>query len=172
MFLLSQILMLIAIFLDILSFQLQKRWQVLLVLSASTALTSIHFYLLDMYNAALLMAIASIRYSIFIKYQKKLLLVLFLVLTLVPALTQLKAFYEIYAIVGSSLLTIGAFFNRQSALRLIMMLGTLSWLIHNVYAGSPMAIALEAGFLLSNIVGFYRIKALSNKRCNEVESSI
>ncbi|QBG34343.1 YgjV family protein [Litorilituus sediminis] len=157
MFLLSQILMVIAISLDIVSFQLAKRWQVLLALSASTALTSIHFYLLDVYNAALLMAIASLRYAVFIKYQNKCLLILFLLLIIIPPLNQLAEYYELYAIVGSALLTLGAFFTEQKRLRIVMMFGTLSWLIHNIYVGSPMAIALESGFLLSNIIGFYRL---------------
>lgn len=150
--------MVVAVILDIVSFQLLKRWQVLMVLSASTALTSLHFYLLNANTAALLMAIASVRYAVFIKHQKKRLLVIFLALTVIPPLSQFSEMYELYAIIGSLLLTVGAFISNQAQLRLVMMLGTSCWLIHNVYVGSPMAIALETGFLLSNIIGFYRLK--------------
>ncbi|PCK32413.1 YgjV family protein [Pseudoalteromonas piscicida] len=164
MFLLSQILVALAVLLDLISFQFMQRKHVLLALSISTALTSVHFYLLDAIAGALLMAIASLRYLIFIKLQSKRLLIVFLLLSAVPPLTQLNANYELYAVFGSCLLTIGAFITAQIAFRFMMLLGTLCWLIHNYYVGSPMAVILEGTFLISNLLGLARIYIKTRQR--------
>ncbi|PHI38304.1 hypothetical protein CBQ28_04265 [Pseudoalteromonas sp. GCY] len=157
MFLLSQVLVTVAVLLDLASFQFMKRQQVLLALSLSTALTAIHFYLLDATAGALLMAVASLRYLVFIKSQSKRLLIGFLLLNTVPPLVHLNANYELYAVFGSVLLTLGAFIREQVVFRCVMMLGTVCWLIHNCYIGSPMAIVLESTFLVSNLIGLGRI---------------
>ena len=37
-----------------------------------------------------------------------------------------------------------------------MLIGTGLWLIHNILAGTPMAVLMEILFITSNLVGYYR----------------
>ena len=57
---------------------------------------------------------------------------------------------------GSLFGTAGTFCRDDKHLRQIMLIGTSLWLVHNILAKSPTAVVMEALFITSNLVGYYR----------------
>ncbi len=155
-FLLSQILVAIAICFDILSFQLKKRTQIVLCLSLAGIFISSHFVLLEKWTAAVLMMIAVTRYlSSYFTTSKKI-MGLFVSASFVSSALTFQGLLSIISCLGAVFQTLGAFCNEDKQLRQLMIIGTLFWLIHNIMAASPGAVVMEVLFLTSNLIGYYR----------------
>ncbi len=155
-FLLSQILVAIAICFDILSFQLKKRTHIVLCLSLAGIFISSHFLLLEKWTAAVLMMIAVTRYlSSYFTTSKKI-MGLFVSASFVSSVLTFQGLLSIISCMGSIFQTLGAFCNDDKQLRQLMIIGTLFWLIHNIMAASPGAVVMEVLFLTSNLIGYYR----------------
>ena len=152
----SQVLVAVAIVFDLLSFQFKDRKHVVTCLSVAGCLISTHFYLLDAITAACIMGIATFRYMTSYFTTHSYVRNLFLCLNVVSLIATYQSFTSIISFIGSSLQTIGAFSRNDREMRLIMMVGTLVWLVHNVVVNSPMAIVMEIVFLVSNLAAYYR----------------
>lgn len=155
-YVLSQVLIAIAIVFDLASFQFKKKEQVILCLFFSGVLIGTHFLLLEHYTAASLMLIAVLRYFVSLFSSSKKWLSFFLFSSFIATTLTFSGLLSVLSFIGSSLHSIGAFCKEDKTLRLVMMLGTLFWLVHNALANSFMAVIMEALFLGSNIVGYYR----------------
>lgn len=57
---------------------------------------------------------------------------------------------------GNCVQTHAAFNTSDRRMRLQMMLGSGLWIAHNVHIDAWVSVLAEAGFLLSNCVGYYR----------------
>ncbi len=155
-FILSQILVAIAICFDILSFQLKKRTHIVLCLSLAGIFISSHFLLLEKWTAAVLMMIAVTRYlSSYFTTSKKI-MGLFISASFVSSILTFQGILSVLSCMGSIFQTMGAFCNDDKQLRQLMIIGTLFWLIHNIMAASPGAVVMEVLFLTSNLIGYYR----------------
>ncbi|TKB50623.1 YgjV family protein [Ferrimonas sediminicola] len=155
-FLLSQLLVGVAILLDIASFQFRQRRHILLCLCVSTLLTALHFLLLHHWTAAGLMLLASSRFALSIRTTSPRWQWLFVVLGLGVMAATWGGLPSLLSGLGSTIQTIAAFRPCDRQLRLTMLLGISFWLAHNLLVGSPMAVAMESLFILSNLVGYWR----------------
>ncbi|WP_105190283.1 YgjV family protein [Pseudoalteromonas sp. T1lg48] len=158
-YLISQVLAAIAVALDLMSFQFYRRHYVLACLVVSTALTSIHYVLLQQPAGAALMALASIRYAISIRYQRRQLMRFFILCALTLGVLVMDSWWSLLAVAGSCLQTYAAFQGQQVRMRVSMLFGTCFWLAFAVIAGSPVAMVMEALFLTSNLIGLYRFRS-------------
>lgn len=52
--------------------------------------------------------------------------------------------------------SIASFCKEDKRLRQLMLIGTALWIIHNILAGSPGAVQMEALLISSNLVGYFR----------------
>ena len=155
-FIFSQILIAIAICVDILSFQFKEKNKILVCLVISTVLISCHFILLGHWTAALLGLISVARYLSGIFTTSKRVMWLFLIIILVTTISSFEGLLSILGGVGTCFTTIAAFRNDDKRLRQLMFIGTTIWIIHNYLAGSPGAVLMEIIFLGSNLVGYFR----------------
>jgi hypothetical protein len=90
-----------------------------------------------------------------IYWQSRRLLYSFLFLVVASTAGTYAGPLSLVAGAGSTLTTFASFRGNQQ-FRQISMLASMVWIVHNVLAGSPGAIALEVFFVLSNVVGYYR----------------
>jgi Bacterial inner membrane protein len=155
-FVISQILVGIAICFDLLSFQLKKRTHIVLCLSIAGTFISSHFILLEKWTAAVLMIIAVIRYIASYFTTSKKLMTFFVSASIISTFITFQGLLSILSGVGSIFQTLGAFNRNDKHLRQLMIIGTLFWLCHNFLAQSPVAVLMEILFLSSNIIGYYR----------------
>jgi hypothetical protein len=155
-FILSQLLIIIAIFFDLASFQFKKRKQIVACLCVAGTLIFSHFILLEQWTAAGLMAIATIRYFISIFTTSKRIMLFFIFLSFVVTLFTYIGSVSLLAFAGSTFQTVASFNKNDKKLRQLMIIGTSFWLLHNFIVNSPAAVIMEALFISSNIIGYYR----------------
>ncbi|MGE4291575.1 MAG: YgjV family protein [Desulfovibrio sp.] len=153
---LSQLLVLLAIVSDAISFQFRDRKKILLCLFVSVALTAIHFFLLKQPTAALLMLLAAGRYLAGVHSTSRRTMGAFIGLCIATTALTYNGLLSILSCTGSVIHTAGAFCRDDRHLRLTMIVGTLFWIAHNILAKTPGGVVLESLFLCSNLAGYYR----------------
>ena len=161
-FLLSQLLIAIAIFFDLASFQFKNRRKIVGCLCIAGALISSHFILLQQYTAAGLMAVAVVRYFSSIFTTSKLVMSIFIVCSLIVTIFTYSGIVSLVSCAGSLMQTIAAFCQNDKNLRRLMIVGTCFWLLHNYLVDSPTAVIMEALFISSNLVGYYKFYLKTN----------
>ncbi len=163
-FLLSQILAGLALCADIVSFQLKKRAHILLCFIISCLLLSIHFICLGHWTAAGLALLACIRFIISFFTDKKRYALLCIAAVIAVIIYTWEGALSLLAGAAGITGTIAAFNNNDKRLRQIMFITTSLWIIHNILAGSPGAVAVEFTFLSSNAIGYFRYYILPKQR--------
>ncbi|WP_299787406.1 YgjV family protein [uncultured Shewanella sp.] len=161
LFIWSQVLIIIAIVFDLVSFQFKQRKKIVGCLCVSGILISAHFTLLEQWTAAGLMLLASFRYFTSIFTTSKKLMFLFLTSALVITCMTFSGLISLLSFGGTVFQTTAAFCQSDHRLRQLMIVGTSLWLIHNYLAGSPTAVLMEFLFIGSNIIGYYRYYGMS-----------
>ncbi|MGL5502690.1 MAG: YgjV family protein [Aeromonas veronii] len=156
LFLWSQLVVSLALLLDLLSFQLRDRRRILACLALSCALNAGHFALLGQWSAACLLLLASVRFLVSIWLVRRILMWFFMGLACAAALATYQGELSLIGLLASLLQTRAAFCQDDRLLRRWMLLGTLCWLVNNLLVGSPVAALMEGLFLVSNLVGYYR----------------
>jgi len=155
-FALSQVLATVAIGFDLLSFQCRERRRIIVCLAISCLFIATHFALLGHGTATGLALLAAVRLVASYLTTSKRVMLVFLVATLVVTGLTFHGILSLCSGMGSIFGTIGSFCRSDRTLRLVMIGATSLWLVHNCLAGTPMAVLMEALFLGSNILGFYR----------------
>jgi hypothetical protein len=155
-FFLSQILIGIAICTDTISFQFKERKKIVACLLVSCTLISAHFMLLGHWTAACLGIIAAIRFTTSIFSTSKKLMGVFIFATIMISIFTYEGLLSILGCTGGIFGTVASFCKEDKLLRQLMLIGTSLWIVHNFLAGSPGAVLMEAIFISSNIVGYFR----------------
>lgn len=155
-FVLSQILIGVSICVDILSFQFKERKKILVCLVISTLLISIHFMLLEHWTAALLGLLSVARYSISLLTTSRRVMWIFLFSIVAISIFSFEGSLSILGSIGTAISTVAAFGKDDKHLRQLMLIATAIWIVHNYLAGSPGAVLMEAIFITSNLVGYFR----------------
>lgn len=155
-FVLSQILIGIAICTDTASFQFKERKKIVACLLVSCTLISAHFMLLGHWTAAFLGLVAAARFTTSIFSTSKRWMGLFIVATIVISIFTYEGLLTILGCTGGLFGTVASFCKEDKLLRQLMLIGTILWIVHNFLAGSPGAVLMEAIFISSNLVGYFR----------------
>ena len=162
-FLLSQMLAGISFLLDISAFHFQRRAITLTLLTSSTSLLAIHFYLLDQHAAAGLMIIAACRYATAIVTFHRWVMWGFMLGSLLCSIYLWQNLSSILPLMGSLLMTFASFQKHSGKLRSYTLCGSLCWLLNNVIVGSPVAVIMELAFSGSIMAAWWRHSA--TRRC-------
>ncbi len=155
-FVLSQILVAIAILFDLASFQFRQRKKIVACLTFAAILIASHFVLLEQWTAACLMGIAAVRFLTSVFTTSRKLMWLFCSASLVATGLTFSGLPSVLSCTGSLLQTVAVFSQHDQRLRLITMSGTLFWITHHLVVGSPTAVVMDLMFLMSNLAGYYR----------------
>jgi len=155
-FVLSQILIGIAICFDILSFQFKERTRIVVCFIVSVSFISCHFMLLGHWTAAFLGLLAAVRFTTSLFTSSKRLMGLFILITFIISAFSFEGLLSVLGCTATVFTTIASFSKDDKLLRQLMLVGTMIWITHNYLAGSPGAVLMEALFISSNLVGYYR----------------
>lgn len=155
-FIISQIIMLIAMWSDFLGMQLKKRKHIFLAFIVSASLISIHYFLLDKTMAWVITMFSVIRFVTCYFTTDKKYMYLFLLINTVVLITTYAEIYDLILYVWLFLFIVWNFQVNDKKMRLLMMSGTTLVMIYNIFIFSPMWVAVEWSFLVSHILGYYR----------------
>lgn len=153
---LSQLIIGIAFLADMASFQFKQKRHVLMCLAVAASLIGAHFFVLQVYTAAVLGFLAAARFITAMFSNSRQLYVLFMGLVLLNGVLTWAGVLTALSTCGALISTTGAFASNDKDFRRIMMVASLVWILHNVLAVTPAAVALEIVFLGSNLLGYYR----------------
>ncbi len=157
-FFLSQLLAGLAFSFGAMAFQLSERRSVLLCWSASALSSSLHFALLGQITPCLITAITGSRFLLAQRNSGKALYLFFMSASLAAGFLTYKQPLNLIPIVTSIIGTTAVFFASNAQLRITMGTCSVFWLYHNVVIGSPVAAIMECVFLVSNLVGYLRLR--------------
>ncbi|MGL1932855.1 MAG: YgjV family protein [Desulfotalea sp.] len=155
-FALSQILIGVAICSDIFSFQFKERKNIVTCLVVSAIFISAHFMLLGHWTAGFLGLLAVARFTSSIFTTSKRVMWFFLIVTFAISGFSFEGILSVLGGTATIFTTLAAFSKNDKLLRQLMLIGTMIWIIHNYLAGSPGAVLMEAIFIGSNLVGYFR----------------
>ena len=155
-FALSQILVGIGFVFGASSYQFKSRRAMLLLMACSASFSATHFFLLERPGPACMMLIVSARYVTAIFIQNRKCMYLFLLVSTVVFLITFTNTISLLSLLAAVLGTIGSFQSKNRLVRLWLIACTSTWLTHNILAGSPVAVIMEATFLVSGIIGYRR----------------
>ena len=157
LFIASQILVGLAALFDIASFQFKNRIALLSALCISALLIAAHFALLKEWTAACLLVIGACRYlaGIFI-FNSRIKWLFYFITVLASALT-FSGITSALSCIASLLHTKASFSHNDKLMRLLMVIGTTVWGVHDIIVGSPVAVLIDILFIVSSGIGYYRI---------------
>ena len=155
-FILSQILAGLAFACGLASFQFKGRQGILLFLSASCVFNSAHFFVLDRPGAAAVTLLTALRFIVAVFTVDRRAMYFFLFASVTAFFLTFHNSLSYLALFATLLGTYASFLSSDRRMRILIMIGTSTWLIHNVLAVTPVAVAMEASFLISNIIGYMR----------------
>ena len=165
-FILSQIVMFIAMGFDFLSFQFKKRQYLFLCLIVSASLISTHYFLLNKIAAGVIVLISVFRFITCYFTSNKKFMFLFIGLNTISLFFTYSEIFDLIFYFGLIFIIVGNFQKDTKLLRKIMMVGTSIILLYNIIIFTPLGILGEILFLTSNFLGYYRhhIKNKKNKQ--------
>lgn len=155
-FIISQILVGIAICFDLISFQFKNRKYILICFISASVLISIHFILLEKWTAASLMALAVIRFTVSFFTTSLKIRNIFIALSILVSILTFQGYLSIISCLAAIFGTLGSFHKEDQQLRQLMIIASSLWILHNALSLSPLAVVMEFLFLGSNLIGYYR----------------
>jgi hypothetical protein len=156
LFALSQILATIAIGFNLLSFQFRERRKIIACLTVACLFITVHFALLGHWTATGVGGLATVRFIVSYRASSKKVMTLFIAASLVVAALTFHGILSVLSCLGSIFGTIGSFCTDNKRLRQMFMAASGLWLLHNILAGTPVAVLTEILFLTGNLLGYYR----------------
>lgn len=162
-FILSQIVISIAMVFDFASLQFRARKHIFLYLAISVSLISAHYFLLGKTAAGLICAVSVARFITAAFSSNKKYIPIFLILNAIALAFTYKEIYDLIFFFAISLIIIGNFQTNDKHMRLIMIIGTSLVLIYNTIIFSPMGMVVEGNFLISNLLGYFRFHIKKQK---------
>ncbi len=163
-FIISQILMFLAMGTDFLSMQFKNRKYIFGILMISAALISIHYLLLGKITAGIIVTISVLRFFTCIWTTDKRYLYIFLVLNTLAIIFSYTEIYDLIIYLGLFVFIIWNFQKNDKKMRLLMMLGTTMVMSYNILIFSPMGAIAEWSFLVSHILWYYRYYISKSKK--------
>lgn len=155
-FLISQIVMFIAMGFDFLSLQFKKREYTFLCLIVSASLISTHYFFLGKMAAGVIVSISVLRFITCYFTTNKKYLYIFILLNTISLFFTYTEIYDLVIYTGLIIFIIGNFQKDNRLMRKLMMVGTSIIILYNIIIFSPMGIIAEGTFLISNFIGYYR----------------
>ncbi len=155
-FQISQILIGIAFIFDVASFQFKSRKAILFCIATSTFLIALHFLALGNLPAAGLIFVATARAVIAYFSTTAWLGGAFVAVAGAVLFATWQNPVNLLAFAASVFSSVVVFQRKDKILRIGIMAATVTWLLHNIIIDSPAAVLLEAFFLGSNVLGYWR----------------
>lgn len=157
-FLISQVFAALAFLCGTYSYQLSDRKKVLLCWSLCALLNSLHFVILGALTPCVITLITGSRFFLAQRTNSVGIFLFFIFASLSAGYLTYEKPINLIPIGTSLIGTTAVFYGSNAMLRLGLGICSTMWLYHNIVVGSPMASLMEGVFLLSNLIGYIRLR--------------
>ena len=158
-FLISQLLAALAFLFGMASFQFKPRKAVLLSIFFCAIFNATHFLVLERYSVATLIFINSVRFLVAAYWPSQRWMWVFMALASGSFFFTYENAVSLLGLTAALIGTVGSFKHTDREIRVYLMWVSSFWVVHNLLVGSPVAMLMEACFLLSNYIGWRRFYA-------------
>lgn len=169
MFWLAQVISLIGIAINIACMQLKEKRRILFFLMITNFLFALNFALLQAYSGALICLVAGIQTFLTYTYQTKnkefpkILIFVFLVISIVCGLLSYETNLDILPMISSVLYTLSIIQKKEKHLRVISLLNILVWIIYDFIVGAVAAGISNVFLSISTIIAIIRYDIIKQK---------
>ena len=170
-FIISQIVVSIAMGFDFISLQFKKREYTFLCLIVSASLISVHYFLLNKTATGVIVFISVLRFITCYFTTNKKYLFIFIALNTISLFFTYKDVTDLIIYIGLVIFIIGNFQEDNKLMRKLMMGGTSIIVLYNAIIFSPMGVVTEGSFLISNFIGYWRHYIRNNKKITKVPNN-
>lgn len=171
MFIVSQIIGIVAVALYLFSFQLKKSRQIILATCISNGLYVLQYFLLGAFSGAVLDLLSTVfsffagkkndpRFRRYIKVISVTIIALIIVVGLTLTIVQ-KKWIEVLPVAGALLQTGGLWFNNEQTIRKFALAGAPFWLIYNFISqayGAAIGTLLTIISIIVSLVRYWKVK--------------
>jgi hypothetical protein len=162
MFIISQVIIFLSFLVGIIANQAQSRSNILRIWSVAALLSCIHFFVLGEYVAATFVFVTFLRFVISSITTNIRWMFVFFVVASFNLYINYSEMHHILSFLATIIGTIGSFQKNVYAVRVGMFAASSTWIIHNLIVFSPVAVLMEFFFIVSNVIGTYRLKKETN----------
>lgn len=155
-FILSQIFAAFAFACGLISYQFKGRRSILLWMFGSASCNANHFYFLGRPGPACIALVVGARSLVSAFSINQSLMVLFQGLTVVGFFLTFQNSLSYLVLFAGLVAGYASFQQSDRKIRILFLLCGLMWLTHNLLAGSPVGSLMEATFVTSNLIGYWR----------------
>ena len=149
-FVLSQLLAGLALAIDIYAFSRKNRDDLLQFFALACFLGGLHFLALGQLTAFCLVMITTVRVMVARRYPQKRWAALFLVIQSTTAWVTYRSPVSLLSFSGSFIGTIASFQPGLIRMRLLYLLASSLWVVHNCLVWTPVGIVAEIVFIIAN----------------------
>ncbi len=173
MFLLAQILSLLAMLINIIAVQLKTKKQILLVIVLSNILFVISYILLGAYIGAITCTITAIEIIINTlledkgKKTPKILVGVYFAISIIIGITSFNRVIDVLPILASLLFIPTLIQSKEKHVRLLILGNLISWMTYDLFVGAYSAAASDIFVISSTLIAIYRydIKKEVKRKC-------
>ncbi len=155
-FLLSQLFAAASLITGMTAFQFRRREHILRGWFLAALFAAAHFWFLDAYEACFLVLATATRLLVSSFTTDHRLMYLFLAIALGGFALTYQSPVSLLALAATLVGTVGSFQRSEKTVRYTMMTTEVLWATHNIIVWTPVAIAMEVMFFLSNLAGLLR----------------
>jgi len=155
-FLLSQVIAAIGFACGVISFQSRTRRSILLWLLGTSIANACHFFVLGEAAAGILNIVIGARCLVAAFSVNQPIMYVFLGLMVVGFSCSCKGPLDLLALLAALSATYGSFQEAEQRVRVFHMVSNVSWMVYNLLVWTPVAAAMQATFLTSNVLGYWR----------------
>ncbi|MBK8182265.1 MAG: YgjV family protein [Candidatus Competibacteraceae bacterium] len=154
---LAQLIGLIAFLMGILTFIQHDDQRLRIFLTLFSALIGLHFFLLGGATAAYAAWLSGVRSFVSSRTRHNAVMIFFLGIVWLIGVPHITHPIQWLTVIGTTLGTWALYREQGIRMRIVILLGTVSWMIHNYAVGSIGGAMIETSFLFVNSHTIYRL---------------
>jgi hypothetical protein len=160
-FLISQLFAAATLVTGMAAFQFRKREHILRGWVVAALFAAAHFWFLEAYEACFLVLATATRLLVSSFTTDTRLMYLFLAIALGGFALTYQTPVSLLALAATLVGTVGSFQKSETVVRYTYMATEILWATHNIIVWTPVAIAMEVLFFISNLIGLLRHRKAS-----------
>lgn len=173
MFIISQVLGIIAVTILIISIQFKAKKNIIILIALSNIIFALSFIFLKAYSGALISFILAIQAIITYLYdikKKKIpskLIPLYFLISILAGFITYKTYIDILPILCSILYVFTIIQTKEKYIRILSLLSILVWIIYMFFTRAYTTMILEIFLLMSTVIAIIKYDILKNQKIKE-----
>ncbi len=162
MFITAQIFGILVIIANVLSMQMKKKKQIILMFILANLFSAINFVLLQSYSGAIICTFAIVQTFINKVFENKdkqvpkIVVGIYIIISIILGVITFKGYIDIVPIICSILYTLTIIQDKEKNIRRISLINIILWILYDIVCQAYTAAISDSLMTISTIIGMYR----------------